>query len=191
MTTLRKLISEIDFTNKKLEDCPDWTNLSSEFNINLDWSDDTRLKSYFIKVHHCTDSFVGIKAYFLDGEFVAVSNQNGRKWPEEFEFVSTEIAEKVKNYLVSLLDPEEYAIHVDIISCLDEDIPNTYKIEYNTQILHKKALYNGEYVDIIKTNFESEGIHSPNYFHSVEIKTSNNEKLLVKCTDLDFEYNTI
>jgi hypothetical protein len=122
-TTLRKIISGIDFTNKKLEDYPDWTNLSSVFNINLDWSDDTRLKSYFIKVHLCTDSFVGIKAYFLDGEFVAVSNRNSRKCPEEFEFISTEIAEKMKNYLVSLLEPEEYS--VDIISCLDEDIPNT------------------------------------------------------------------
>ncbi|MCK9417035.1 hypothetical protein M0Q97_10285 [Candidatus Dojkabacteria bacterium] len=48
--------------------------------------------------------------------------------------------------------------------------------------MHKKALYNGEYVDIIKTNFESD---------SVEIKTSNNEKLLVKCADLDFQYNLI
>lgn len=41
------------------------------------------------------------------------------------------------------------------------------KIEYNTQILHEKALYNDEYVDIIKTNFQKEGSESPNYFHSV------------------------
>lgn len=189
-TTFRKIISEIDFSNKKLESDPAWTNLSSIFNITLDWSDDTRLKSYYIKIHYCTDSYVGMKAYFLDGEFVAISNQVGRKWDEEFSFVSKEIAEKVRNYLLTLLEPEDYSPNIDIIESLDEEIPNTYKIEYNTQILHKKALYNDEYVDIIKTNFENEGMKSPNYFHSVIIKKGN-EKFLVDCRDLDFEFNTI
>lgn len=188
-TTFRKIISEIDFSNKKLKSDPDWENLSSIFNINLDWSDDTRLKSYYIKIHYCTDSYVGIKAYFLDDEFIALSNQIGRKYPEEFDFVSTEIAEKVKDYLLSLLEPEEHSANVSVIDYLDEEIPNTYKIEYNTQILQKKAIYKGERVDIIKTDFENEGIKSPNYFHSVLIKKGN-EEILVNCKDLDFEYNS-
>lgn len=188
-TTFRKIISEIDFSNKKLKSDPDWENLSSIFNINLDWSDDTRLKSYYIKIHYCTDSYVGIKAYFLDDEFIALSNQIGRKYPEEFDFVSTEIAEKVKDYLLTLLEPEEHSANVSVIDYLDEEIPNTYKIEYNTQILQKKAIYKGERVDIIKTDFENEGIKSPNYFHSVLIKKGN-EEILVNCKDLDFEYNS-
>jgi hypothetical protein len=189
-TTFRKIISEIDFSNKKLKSDPNWENLSSIFNIDLDWSDDTRLKSYYIKIHYCTDSYVGIKAYFLDDEFVALSNQVGRKYSEEFDFVSIETAEKVKNYLLTLLEPEEYSVKIDIIDYLDEEIPSTYKIEYNTQILHKKALYNDEYVDIIKTNFQKEGSESPNYFHSVLIKKGNDE-IMVDCRDLDFEFNTI
>ena len=192
MTTLRKLISQIDFSNKKLKSDPDWKKLSSTFSIfDLNWSDDERLTSYFIKVHYCTDSRVGLKAYFLDGEFVAISNRFGKKCNEEFEFVSKEAADNVHKYLLSLIEPDEY--NVDIITdlCLDEEMSDTYKIKYNTQILHEKALYEGESVDIIKTNFVYEGIHSPNYFHSVEIKTSNNEKLLVNCADLDFEYNTL
>lgn len=189
-TTFRELINNIDFSNKKLESSPDWENLSTIFNIDLDWSDDTRLKSYFIRIHYCTDSYVGIKAYFLDNEFVALSTKYGRKYSEEFEFVSIDVAEKVKNYLLSLLVPDDYPTNVKIINYLDDTIPNTYKIEYNSQILHKTALYHGEYVDIIKTNFNDKGINSPDYFHSVIVKKGNDE-ILVNCGDLDFEYNTI
>lgn len=189
-TTFRELINNIDFSNKKLESSPDWENLSTIFNIDLDWSDDTRLKSYFIRIHYCTDSYVGIKAYFLDNEFVALSTKYGRKYSEEFEFVSIDVAEKVKKYLLSLLVPDDYPTNVKIINYLDDTIPNTYKIEYNSQILHKTALYYGEYVDIIKTNFNDKGINSPDYFHSVIVKKGN-EEILVNCGDLDFEYNTI
>jgi hypothetical protein len=42
MTTLRKIISEIDKTNKTLTSGVDWKGLSSEFNINdLYRTDDT------------------------------------------------------------------------------------------------------------------------------------------------------
>jgi hypothetical protein len=87
-TTLRKLISEIDFNKSSVQDTPNWEDLSKIFNLELYWSEDTRLKCYFIKKWYCTDSFVGLRAYFLDDEFVATSYQQGRKFNEDFTFVS-------------------------------------------------------------------------------------------------------
>ena len=191
MTTLRKLVSEIDFDNKSLKSDPDWENLSECFNISdLHYSDDIRLTSYFIKVHYCTYSWVGIKAYFLDNEFVAISKQNGRKDVENFSFVSVEQAEKVRTYLLSLVQKDDH-YNLDICVVLDDEIHDTYKIEYNEQILHKSAFINGEKVKILKTNFNSGGILSINYFHSVEIQHENGHKEIVDCRDLDFQYNTL
>ena len=186
-TTLRKLISEIDFNKQSVQNTPNWEDLSNIFNIyDLYWSDDTRLKCYFIKKWYCTDSYVGLRAYFLDDEFVATSYQQGRKFNEDFTFVSKEKAEKVRNYLISLIEPE--GIDVEIFKEeLDEEIPSTYKIVYNSQILHKTALYNGERVDIIKTTYDWREIDK--YFHTVEIKDKNNKKFEVHVNELDFEYN--
>jgi len=188
-TTLRKLISEIDFNKSSVQDTPNWEDLSEIFNLELYWSEDTRLKCYFIKKWYCTDSYVGLRAYFLVDEFVATSYQQGRKFDEDFTFVSKEIAEKLRNYLISLLEPEEEVFNFDVFKDkdLDEEIPSTYKIEYNSQILHKTALYNGERVDIVKTRYDWE--EKDKYFHTVEIKDKNNKKFEVHVNELDFEYN--
>ena len=188
-TTLRKLISEIDFNNKKIQCSPDWEELSSIFNINnLYYSEDERLKVYFIKKWYCTDSYVGLRAYFLNGVFVATSYQVGRKADEDFSFVSKALALELKNYLLEISVNEEIEPNYDIIdeSDLDEEIPNTYKIEFNTQILHKTALLNGERVEILKTRYNW---GDDRYFHTVEIKNTKGKKEEIHCQELDFEYN--
>ena len=188
-TTLRKLISEIDFNNKKIQCSPDWEELSSIFNINnLYYSEDERLKVYFIKKWYCTDSYVGLRAYFLNGVFVATSYQVGRKADEDFSFVSKALALELKNYLLEISVNEEIEPNYDIIdeSDLDEEIPNTYKIEFNTQILHKTALLNGERVEILKTRYNW---GDDRYFHTVEIKNAKSKKEEINCQELDFEYN--
>jgi len=188
-TTLRKLISEVKFTNQT-ESSPDWETLSNIFSIwNLSYSNDDRLKAYFIKKWYCTDSYVGLRTYFLDGEFVAISGQSSRKSDEEFTFMSKECAEKVRLYLISLVH-EEKEIHVDILDEdeLDEEIPGTFKIQYNTQIIDKTALLNGQRVDIIRTRYDFNK-EPDKYFHCVEIKKENGDKEEVNVQDLDFEYN--
>lgn len=186
-TTLRKLISEID---KSKEDHIDWEVLSNIFDIHdLYYSEDTRLKCYFIKKWYCTDSFVGIRAYFLDDEFICLSNQTGRKMKQEFSFVSRESALKLKDYLESLIEDEEPNYRFDIIdqTSLDEEIPSTYKIEYNSEILHKQAFLNNEKVDIVKTSYPWE--EKDKYFHTVKVKLPNGKTKEIDCRKLDFEYN--
>jgi hypothetical protein len=201
MTTLRKLISEIDKAKCATE--PSWEDLGNLFNIyNLYWSDDTRLKCYFIKKWYCTDSYVGMRVYFLDDEFIAISNQTGRKMTEEFEFVSKDLALKLRSYLESLVNDDENPPQLNIIDekQLDAEISSTYKIEYNSQILHKEAFFHGKKVEIIKKSYSwKEKVEiikkgysweeKDKYFHTVEIKLSNGKKEEIDCRDLDFEYN--
>ena len=189
-TTLRKLISEIDLTNKDIQNTPDFSRLGNIFNIyDLHYSNDTRLKSYFIRKWYCTDSYVGLKAYFLDGEFIATSWQSGRKMDEEFTFVSKEKALKLKIYLESLVEEDSGVGLIDLFEekDLDEEIPNTFKIEYNSQILHKTGLLKGERVEILKKHYSWED--KENYFHTVKIKKQDGIIEEIDCRELDFEYN--
>ena len=189
-TTIRKIISEIDKT-KEFE--PSWEELADIFNVNdLYWSDDTRLKCYFIKKWYCTDSYVGTRVYFLDDEFVAISNQMGRKMNEDFSFVSEKLANKLKIYLESLVE-NKFNLSIIEDNFLDKEIPSTFKIEYNSQILHKEAFLNGEKVKIVKTNYswkdKAVGEKADRYFHTVEI-LKDGKKEEIDCRELDFEYNT-
>ena len=184
-TTLRKLISEINESNITN---PNWETLTNIFNINnLYWSDDPRLKCYFIKKWCCTDTYVGIRAYFLDSEFIGYSSQYGRKCNEDFLFVSKELAEKLRNYLQNLAGEIECDYELIDENELDKDIPDTFKINYNSQILNKEAILNGELVEIIKSVYPWED--KERYFHTVKVKLPSGKNIEVDCRDLDFEYN--
>jgi hypothetical protein len=189
MTTLRELVQNIDFENTPKSD-PDWEGLCNLFQINnFYYSEDTRLKCYFIKRWICTDTHVGIRVYFLDGEHIAFSSLRGRKYDEEFTFISIELAKKLRDYLIDLANKEnEFTVELIEDSELDKKIPNTFKIEFNSQILHKTAFLNGERVEIIRKNYDFNS-EREKYFYKVEIKKSNGKKEEVHIKDLDFEYN--
>lgn len=52
---------------------------------------------------YCTDRNVGLCFYFLNDEFVCASMQIGRKCDEEFEWVSKDIFNKVRDYFLNKL----------------------------------------------------------------------------------------
>ncbi len=189
MITLKEIINSIDFEDKKIQTSPDWEDLAAYFNIyDLGWSNDERLKAYHIKTWLCTDSWVGWNAYFLDNEFVCVSSQNARKSDTEFDFISKEIGLKVYEYLLSLIRAENEPT-IDILD-LDAEIPERFKIEYNSQILHKSAWYVGQKVKIKRTSYPH-GQDSNKYFHTVEIEMPNESTIEVDCRELEFEYNNL
>jgi hypothetical protein len=193
-TTLGKILSEIILNDNKLKTTPAWGDLASEFKLwDLHWSDDQRLKCYFISVECQTDTWVGTKAYFLDHEFVAISYQESRKSFEDFDFFSKERAMKVKQYLESLLESENVIENLTYISQDDfllEEIEDTYRIEYSSHIIHKSAIYTHETqgelnVKIIKT------YNDMKHLHEVIIELPNGEQKEVDCRDLKFKYNSI
>ncbi len=188
MTTLRKIIEAINFEDTRIQTDPDWEGLSNNFNIfDLGWSDDVRLKAYLVKTWLCTDSWVGWVAYFLDGEFVCISSQNARKSDVDFEFTSKEAALQVRDYLLSLRDLED--MQTIYLIDLDTEVPEKYKIEYNSQILHRTAWNSTEKVKIVKTRYPYE--YKGNGFHIVEVEYSDGQRLEVDCRNLDFEYNNL
>lgn len=148
-----------------------------------------RISSYFVRLHYCTDTLVGIQAHFLDNELVAVSSQTARKDDENYFFVSNEAAKKVKQYLLSFLVEE--TIYYNLIDLDSELYDEKYSVGYNTNILHRLGWYNGEKVEIVRRNFNSEVFGSTINFHGVEIKLADGTTKIVTTSDLLFDYNTL
>lgn len=184
---LKDIVKNINFDDKKIQDDIAWDDLASDLELDKYglYFEQERLKAYFIEKWYCTDSFVGLRAYFFDGKFVALSYQGGRKSDEQFQFTSIEDAQILKDYIKSLIGESEEKLRVGVLD-MEHEYDEFYHIEYNSQILHKSAYYNGEKVQIIKSNYQSEGHLSENYFHSVEIEISKGIKRIVDCRELLF-----
>jgi hypothetical protein len=55
----------------------------------------------------CTDTHVGVRFYFLEGNLVCASYKQGRKSDEIFFFESEESYDKLRKYLLSKLDNDK------------------------------------------------------------------------------------
>ena len=193
-TTLRQLVLGIDFNCKRTQSEVNWESIGSELGIvSLTWSEDTRLRAYWLKVWYCTDSWVGTRAYFLDGKLVAISTQSGRKSSELFKFTAGPIVAELIGYLKSL---EETVEVYDTITDLDTVIPNMYRLQYNAQILHTTAMYGDIKVKIIRkrypwSNDKSNGKSNHDYFHTVEIELKPGQRRTVHVNELAFEYCSV
>lgn len=179
-TTLRKIIEGIDLekSGETVDSCQDLTDLFFDCSEWIEF--DGRLQMVFVRPHYCTDSWVGIRAYYLDGEFVAISNQVGRKWDQEFYFASHESFIKVKEYVLSLAPQKEYSF---ILAPLDDEMDDTYSVEFNCQTLHKFGTYNGSRVEIVResrANFKD--------FHSQTIKYADGKTERVDCRHIKLDY---
>lgn len=62
-----------------------------------------RLKVYKVRTWMCTDTLVGLFAYFLDDEFVCISWQRGRKSDTDISFVDNNAGNKVSEFLKSFV----------------------------------------------------------------------------------------
>ena len=193
--TLRELLSKIVKSDKN-EDSLDLSNLFNDLYPNdeidydlcckLDLELNKRLKSYWVKVWYCTDTYVGYKAYFLDNELVCTSYQSGRKDSLDFEYVSQETTLKLKNFLSVLIkvkkDIEYFTMDMDAV------IPDTYELSGYEIILefHKKAMYKptNEYVSLISLQ-KREGSYCQ---EDVVIQFSNGEQKVVESDNLLFDY---
>jgi hypothetical protein len=180
MTTILKIIESIDLS-KHGETLDGSADLPSVFGIQEYVEFDGRIKAVFVRPHYCTDSWVGVRAYFLDGEFVALCTQVGRKWDEEFEFVSVEAGNKVKDYIFSLLKKPEYEIK--IAANLNEPIDDFYSVNYAEQILHKSGIYNGE-----KVRIKRSAARDWKDVHSVIIIGADGKEKKVDCREVLLAY---
>jgi len=151
------------------------------------WEEQNRLVSYYIGSWYCTDSYVGYKVYFFDDEPVAVTSQLGRKCDEKFEWISKEAYIKVRDYVISF---REDVLNDNIpLANMDEDIGDTYKINFNGQLFdyHKEiALYNGKNVKIVELIKDKKNYGTDS---ELKIQYENGEIIIINIKELDFPYN--
>lgn len=74
-----------------------------------------RLKQVVVNEWICSDTPVGVYAYFLDGEFVAISTQQGRKSDISWLWNSKQAAINVRNLILSLHDDEDLLPRLETI----------------------------------------------------------------------------
>lgn len=80
---------------------------------------DNRMTGYWIHATMDSDTWVGLEAHFLDGEFVMLRTQTGRKSDENYEFKDVESKNKVKNFIFSYINEED---NFQYIENLDEEM---------------------------------------------------------------------
>lgn len=94
---------------------PDLERLESALDTGtyLGWSPEfnERVACAEINTWRCTDTWVGVHAYYFDGEFVALSFQNARKNGKVFRWVSREAANQMRAFIRTLAEGElEYLV---------------------------------------------------------------------------------
>jgi hypothetical protein len=187
MTTLRKIIERLNHSGKG-EDV-DYESLLESFGIHS-WmvefpphESDARLKMFFIKKWQCTDTWVGWQAVFFDERFVGLVQQDCRKCSVKYSWTTKEAASYVKAYLLTLTDKQEPNFDLFDEDVMDSEIPDTYKLEYASEVIHDYALYNGERVQIVY----GKGWLPDRHERLVKL---GDKEFPVRVADLDFEYET-
>lgn len=146
------------------------------------------LKSYWLCNHYCTDSYVGLRGYFLNEEFVCLTMQKGRKCNEIFEWVSVEAQVKVREYILSLDEEDNFEPATEGLIDMEEDLGEGYPLNYVGQSLRKEVLLKGEMVTITK---EEERISETMNFHTIEVQDKEGKKYEADIRDVLVPWYTI
>lgn len=129
--TLREALAKLDTKVVKSEDPNRWefaAALGLPTNVSWDPEFEKHLRAYPIRVWMCTDTMVGIYAYFLDGEVVAVSYQSERKGTKRIRFTSVEASVKVYRLLRSLSTDWDDIVHMT--SAIPNYAPSPRSLHY-------------------------------------------------------------
>lgn len=189
---LKTIIENLDKSTNN-EDDVRWISeeLLLELSIQDSWNSveqkeaDIRLKCYWLGKHICTDTWVGIRAYFLDDNLACVSCQPSRKSDETFKWVSKDMFDNVKHYIESLIEKED-DVCSPVMLDLEQEFGDGYLIQYTGQLLTKDVMYKEEMVKVIKDS--SEGYTN---FHNITIKHQNGEDSVVDVRDIVVPWPTL
>lgn len=144
--------------------------------------DNTRLKNIFFAPYYSDGSIVGARMYFLDDEPVCYSIQNSDNADEDFIWFGHDNANKVKDYIKSLLI--EKGLYIETVN-LDMKTNDTYKASFNDEIVNwDYALYNNKPFKLIE-RIEEELI--PSISHKIKIEQDGKE-FIVDIKDIDLKY---
>jgi hypothetical protein len=135
-----------------------------------DWAEhDKRIKGYPLVKWLCTDTHVGVTIVYFDDEPVAIIQQTARKSGKDWSFLSEEAAEKLRQYALSHVRQDKKWELIDP----NEEIGDTYTVNYGEQLLVKEGLYNGKPVKVLKTFRDHKDIKR---WHDIVIEDADNSK---------------
>lgn len=148
-----------------------------------------RLKGYWLNRWYCTDTHVGVMAYFLDDELVMIATQTSRGACTVLEFISTDAHGRVKDFVEHF---RTFDIEEPMLLDLSEKIDPVVVFPYADNCLHKFGYYKGERVAVNRISmFEAEKLgvkpssfSNPNVFILREGQT---EKESVSIHELTFD----
>ena len=154
------------------------------YNIESNLNKNTDLRAYYIASHICTDTEVGILAYFLKDELVCVTKQSFRKSRlGMIGWVSKEKAEETKEYLLSLVViDEDEELELELLE-FDYDMGIGYPVEYTGQNISNSVIFEDEVCRVIEDN--SKGYTN---FHNIVIVKPNGDTITVDIRDCKIPY---
>lgn len=148
---------------------------------NQQWQD--RVQGYWFVRWLCTDTWVGRRVYFLDGEPLAVSYQSARKSGEYIEFVSEEMAEKCRKFIFELAGEGEPQF---AIADLDRDFEETYNFDLSDYFLEDKGFVDGEEVVIVVRRAFPEGEERRWVSEHSVVRFKDGSEVMVLAEDIHF-----
>lgn len=144
-----------------------WADLTGDC-VNFNTLDSNNpITAYWLKREISTDTEVGIVAYFLHDELVAISNQNYRKSDLVFRWVSAEHAFNTKRELEKFLcNPIDQITLLD----LEQEVDEYVHLLYGNNPTSKNALLSDQVVEVISVNYSTYGV-----VVSVQVKYQNGQ----------------
>ena len=148
---LSEAIKRVDRSDSNHSDA-DAEKFSQEFGFHLSWNAkfEERVHGYWLWRWQCTDTWVGYRVYYMDDEPVCVSWQPARGSSENFEWVSKEVYNKVREFMLELLAEDLRA--QPKFAELDEMLPELgYTVTYGSQLhFHNGKLADGTPVSVAR-----------------------------------------
>ena len=186
-----KLIDILHSVNKHplSEQWVDLELICSELHLDL-WGlqqEEARLTAYWVLGWCCTDTWVGMCAYYLDDNPVFFTTQTARKNNVEFTWIDKDSRLKVQDYLLSLSENEEE----DDYEYMDKDefVVPYFKVQYAEQVIpHYEAYLNGERVHVVGKP-PTLGDGSMNFYTCSITGSDYSNQRQVDVRDLDFKIN--
>lgn len=118
--------------------------------------------------------------YFLDGDPVGYSCQNGRKSKLDVYWFSDDCADRVKKYIMSLIIEDDDCVYET--EDIDKDAGDVYFLDYNSQVLDfSKGTHHGKKFIVEEVEY---GIAAK----KLKIFTEDDERIEINVNEVEFQY---
>jgi hypothetical protein len=144
--------------------------------------DESLVISWFINPHLCTDSWVGTSVIMFKGKPVGVADQPARKSDTTYTWIDNEDFKGFKEYLLSLKEEEELEYSFFTEEELQEDVGETFVLEFTDQLLVSKGKY-GDHEVTVQREPSKDALN-----FKVRISFENNSQKVVDINDVEFYY---